>query len=196
MNKYLVVGLGNIGDEYNFTRHNIGFDCADVLAAKHNGTFSIDRLASKATIKIKNKAIIIIKPSTYMNLSGKAFKYWMDKENILVENTFTIVDDLALPLSTIRIKGSGRDAGHNGLKNIQETLGHDKYPKLRFGIGSEFSKGAQINFVLGKWKPEELDVVKKKIMLSVEAIESFVMQGLDKTMNQFNNQIIKSKYCC
>ena len=190
MNKYLVVGLGNIGDEYNFTRHNIGFDCADVLAAKHNGTFSIDRLASKATIKIKNKAIIIIKPSTYMNLSGKAFKYWMYKENILVENTFTIVDDLALPLSTIRIKGSGRDAGHNGLKNIQETLGHDKYPKLRFGIGSEFSKGAQINFVLGKWKPEELDVVKKKIMLSVEAIESFVMQGLDKTMNQFNNQLI------
>jgi len=190
MNKYLVVGLGNIGDEYNFTRHNIGFDCADVLAAKHNGTFSIDRLASKATIKIKNKAIIIIKPSTYMNLSGKAFKYWMDKENILVENTFTIVDDLALPLSTIRIKGSGRDAGHNGLKNIQETLGHDKYPKLRFGIGSEFSKGAQINFVLGKWKLEELDVVKKKIMLSVEAIESFVMQGLDKTMNQFNNQLI------
>ena len=190
MNKYLVVGLGNIGDEYNFTRHNIGFDCADVLAAQHNGTFSIDRLASKATIKIKNKAIIIIKPSTYMNLSGKAFKYWMDKENILVENTFTIVDDLALPLSTIRIKGSGRDAGHNGLKNIQETLGHDKYPKLRFGIGSEFSKGAQINFVLGKWKPEELDVVKKKIMLSVEAIESFVMQGLDKTMNQFNNQLI------
>ena len=190
MNKYLVVGLGNIGDEYNFTRHNIGFDCADVLAAKHNGTFSIDRLASKATIKIKNKAIIIIKPSTYMNLSGKAFKYWMDIENILVENTFTIVDDLALPLSTIRIKGSGRDAGHNGLKNIQETLGHDKYPKLRFGIGSEFSKGAQINFVLGKWKPEELDVVKKKIMLSVEAIESFVMQGLDKTMNQFNNQLI------
>jgi PTH1 family peptidyl-tRNA hydrolase len=189
MNKYLVVGLGNIGDEYNFTRHNIGFDCADVLAAKHNGTFSIDRLASKATIKIKNKAIIIIKPSTYMNLSGKAFKYWMDKENILVENTFTIVDDLALPLSTIRIKGSGRDAGHNGLKNIQETLGHDKYPKLRFGIGSEFSKGAQINFVLGKWKLEELDVVKKKIMLSVEAIESFVMQGLDKTMNQFNNQL-------
>ena len=146
-------------------------------------------MASKATIKIKNKAIIIIKPSTYMNLSGKAFKYWMDKENILVENTFTIVDDLALPLSTIRIKGSGRDAGHNGLKNIQETLGHDKYPKLRFGIGSEFSKGAQINFVLGKWKPEELDVVKKKIMLSVEAIESFVMQGLDKTMNQFNNQL-------
>ena len=190
MNKYLVVGLGNIGDEYNFTRHNIGFDCADVLAAKHNGRFSIDRLASKATIKIKNKAIIIIKPSTYMNLSGKAFKYWMDKENILVENTFTIVDDLALPLSTIRIKGSGRDAGHNGLKNIQETLGHDKYPKLRFGIGSEFRKGAQINFVLGKWKPEELDVVKKKIMLSVEAIESFVMQGLDKTMNQFNNQLI------
>ena len=190
MNKYLVVGLGNIGDEYNFTRHNIGFDCADVLAAKHNGRFSIDRLASKATIKIKNKAIIIIKPSTYMNLSGKAFKYWMDKENILVENTFTIVDDLALPLSTIRIKGSGRDAGHNGLKNIQETLGHDKYPKLRFGIGSEFSKGAQINFVLGKWKPEELDFVKKKIMLSVESIESFVMQGLDKTMNQFNNQLI------
>jgi peptidyl-tRNA hydrolase, PTH1 family len=189
MNKYLIIGLGNIGDEYNFTRHNIGFDCADVLAAKHNGVFALERLAYKATIKIKNKTIIIIKPTTYMNLSGKAMKYWMEKENIDLENTITVVDDLALPLQTIRIKGSGRDAGHNGLKNIQEMLGHDKYPKLRFGIGSEFSKGAQVNFVLGKWKPEELEMVKKKIMLSVEALECFVMQGLDKTMNMFNKNL-------
>jgi peptidyl-tRNA hydrolase, PTH1 family len=189
MNKYLIIGLGNIGAEYDFTRHNIGFDCADVLAAKHNGVFVLERLAYKTTIKIKNKIIIIIKPTTFMNLSGKAFKYWMDKENIPVENTMTVVDDLALPLNVLRIKGSGRDAGHNGLKDIQAMLGHDKYPKLRFGIGSEFSKGNQIDFVLGKWKPDELSMVKKKIIVSVEAIESFVMQGLDKTMNEFNKNI-------
>jgi peptidyl-tRNA hydrolase, PTH1 family len=181
-----VIGLGNIGAEYDFTRHNIGFDCVDVLAAKHNGIFCLERLAYKATIKIKNKTIIIIKPTTYMNLSGKAFKYWMDKESIPLENTFTVVDDLALPLHTLRIKGSGRDAGHNGLKDIQAMLGHDGYSKLRFGIGSEFSKGNQVNFVLGKWKAQELEMVKKKIMISVDAIESFVMQGLDKTMNEFN----------
>jgi PTH1 family peptidyl-tRNA hydrolase len=186
MSKYLVIGLGNIGETYNFTRHNIGFDIADVLVAKNNGVFTLDRHAYKAEIRIKNKIVVVIKPTTFMNLSGKAFQYWMQKEKILLENTFTIVDDLALPLDTIRIKSSGSDAGHNGLKDIQNMLGHTNYPKLRFGIGSEFAKGNQVNFVLGKWKQEELELVKKKILVSVDAIESFVLQGIDKTMNQFN----------
>jgi peptidyl-tRNA hydrolase, PTH1 family len=191
MNKYLVIGLGNIGEEYNYTRHNIGFDCADVLAAKHGGIFKLDRQAYIAQIKLKNKQVTIIKPTTYMNLSGKAFKYWMDKENIAIENTITVVDDLALPIETLRIKGRGTDAGHNGLKNIQEVLGTDAYPKLRFGIGSNFSKGAQVNFVLGRWTDTELPIVKAKLMLSVEAIESFVLAGLANTMNAFNNKQIK-----
>ena len=167
MSKFLLIGLGNIGVEYAHTRHNIGFDVLDAFVIKHGGFFKMDRLAEVAEVKWKGKTFICIKPTTFMNLSGKAFKYWMDKEKVVLENTLTIVDDLALPINKLRLRASGSDAGHNGLKNIQETLGHDKYPKLRFGIGSEFSKGAQINFVLGKWKPEELDVVKKKIMLSV-----------------------------
>jgi peptidyl-tRNA hydrolase, PTH1 family len=186
--KILIIGLGNIGAEYNFTRHNIGFDIADVLAIKHKGTFKLDRLAERAEIKIKNKTLIIIKPTTYMNLSGKAMQYWMQAEKIAVDNTLTLVDDLALPLDTIRIKGSGSDAGHNGLKNIAQLLGTTQYPKLRFGIGNEFSKGRQVDFVLGKWLQEELPIVKQKILLSVEAIESFALQGLAPTMNVFNNK--------
>jgi peptidyl-tRNA hydrolase, PTH1 family len=184
--KYLIVGLGNIGAAYDFTRHNIGFDIADVLVMKTGGSFTLDRHAHMATIKIKNKTLVVIKPTTFMNLSGKAFKYWMDKEKIPVEQTLTLVDDLALPLDTIRMRASGSDAGHNGLKDIQAVLGHDKFPKLRFGIGNEFPKGGQSDFVLGKWKPEELDQVKKKVMHSVSVIESFVLQGLDKTMNDAN----------
>jgi peptidyl-tRNA hydrolase, PTH1 family len=184
--KFLLVGLGNIGAEYNFTRHNIGFDIADVLALKYNGSFSLDKQAYKAEIKIKGKTLIIIKPTTYMNLSGKAFKYWLDKEKIELENTLTLVDDLALPLDTIRLKASGSDAGHNGLKDIAAVLGHDKYPKLRFGIGNDYPKGAQAHFVLGKWKEQELDIVKKKIFLSVEVIEKFVLEGISKAMNFAN----------
>jgi peptidyl-tRNA hydrolase, PTH1 family len=187
MSKFLIVGLGNIGVEYAHTRHNIGFDVADAFALKHGGMFKLDRLAEVAEVKWKGKIFVCIKPTTYMNLSGKAFKYWLDKEKIAVENTLTIVDDLALPLSKIRLRGSGSDAGHNGLKDIQLTLGTDKYPKLRFGIGNNFSKGQQVNFVLGKWSAEEKPIVLQKIEKSVEVIEQFASIGIDRAMNLVNN---------
>ncbi|MFM2387384.1 MAG: hypothetical protein RL660_2141 [Bacteroidota bacterium] len=189
-NKFLVCGLGNIGDEYNFTRHNIGFDVADVLAAKHGGSFSLQRHAYRAEIKIKNKVVVIIKPTTYMNLSGKAFKYWLDAEKIAVEQSMTVVDEIALPLDSIRIRPTGSDAGHNGLKDIAAALGHDKYPKLRFGIGNDYPKGQQVKHVLGKWRNDEIETVKAKIMLSVEAIEAFVLVDLATSMNTFNSKKI------
>lgn len=187
MNKFLIIGLGNIGDEYKHTRHNIGFDVLSAFVLKHNGFFKLDRLAEIAEVKWKGRTFICIKPTTYMNLSGKAFKYWMDREKIELANTLTIVDDLALPLSKLRLRGSGSDAGHNGLKDIQLTLGTDQYPKLRFGIGNEYPKGKQVDFVLGKWLPAEQPVVQQKIDKSVEIIESFATIGLEKTMNLANN---------
>ncbi|MBN8837236.1 MAG: aminoacyl-tRNA hydrolase [Sphingobacteriia bacterium] len=187
MNKYLIVGLGNIGDEYRHTRHNIGFDVVDAFALKHGGLFKSDRLAYVAEVKIKGRLFICIKPTTYMNLSGKAFKYWMDKEKVALENTLTIVDELAIPLSKIRLRPSGSDGGHNGLKDIQLTLGTDQYPKLRFGIGNNYPKGMQAQFVLGNWWNEELPVVHKKIEKCIEAIESFAFIGIEKTMNSVNN---------
>lgn len=187
MNKFLIIGLGNIGDEYKHTRHNIGFDVLSAFVLKHNGFFKLDRLAEIAEVKWKGRTFICIKPTTYMNLSGKAFKYWMDREKIELSNTLTIVDDLALPLSKLRLRGSGSDAGHNGLKDIQLTLGTDQYPKLRFGIGNEYPKGKQVDFVLGKWLPAEQPVVQQKIDKSVEIIESFATIGLEKTMNMANN---------
>lgn len=187
MNKFLIIGLGNIGEEYRHTRHNIGFDVLSAFVLKHNAFFKLDRLAEVAEVKWKGRIFICIKPTTYMNLSGKAFKYWMDKEKIELANTLTIVDDLALPLSKIRLRGSGSDAGHNGLKDIQLTLGTDQYPKLRFGIGNQYPKGRQVDFVLGRWLPEEQGVVQQKIDKSVEIIESFATIGLEKTMNTVNN---------
>ena len=187
MNKFLIIGLGNIGDEYKHTRHNIGFDVVTAFVLKHNAFFKLDRLAEVAEVKWKGRTFICIKPTTYMNLSGKAFKYWMDKEKIEIGNTLTIVDDLALPLSKLRLRGAGSDAGHNGLKDIQLTLGTDQYPKLRFGIGNQYPKGRQVDFVLGKWFPEEQPVVQEKINKSVEVIESFATIGLEKTMNTVNN---------
>lgn len=187
MNKFLIVGLGNIGDEYKHTRHNIGFDVVTAFVLKHNGLFKMDRLAEVAEVKWKGKIFICIKPTTYMNLSGKAFKYWLDKEKIDILNTLTIVDDLALPLSKLRLRGAGSDAGHNGLKDIQLTLGTDAYPKLRFGIGNQFPKGRQVDFVLGKWFPEEQPIVQQKIEKCAEAIESFASIGLEKTMSTINN---------
>ena len=191
MSKFLIIGLGNIGLEYMHTRHNIGFDVVDAFALKHGGLFKMDRLAEVAEVKWKGKTFMCVKPTTFMNLSGKAFKYWMDKEKISIENTLTIVDDLALPLSKIRLRGSGSDAGHNGLKDIQLTLGTDAYPKLRFGIGNDFQKGRQVDFVLGKWKPEEQKVVQLKIEKCIEVIESFAAIGLAKTMNTANAIDIK-----
>ena len=187
MSKFLIVGLGNIGTEYAHTRHNIGFDVVDSFVMKHGGTFKVDRLAEVAEVKWKGKIFICIKPTTYMNLSGKAFKYWMDKEKILLENTLTVVDEIALPLTKMRIRSSGSAAGHNGLRDIEQTLGTDKYSRLRFGIGNHFPKGMQVEFVLGKWFKEELPIVNKKIEVAVEAIESFAAIGIERTMNLYNN---------
>lgn len=186
MSKFLIIGLGNIGPEYAHTRHNIGFDVIDAFVIKQGGFFKSDRLADVAEVKWKGKTFICVKPNTFMNLSGKAFKYWMDKEKIDIENTLTIVDDLALPISKIRLRASGSDAGHNGLKDIQLTLGTDAYPKLRFGIGNDFKKGQQIDFVLGKWNTAEKKIVELKIEKSVEVIESFASIGLSRTMTMAN----------
>ena len=186
MSKFLIIGLGNIGPEYAHTRHNIGFDVLDAFVIKQGGFFKSDRLADVAEVKWKGKTFICVKPTTFMNLSGKAFKYWMDKEKIEIENTLTIVDDLALPISKIRLRASGSDAGHNGLKDIQLTLGTDAYPKLRFGIGNDFKKGQQIDFVLGKWNTGEKKIVELKIEKSVEVIESFASRGLSRTMTMAN----------
>jgi len=186
MSKFLIIGLGNIGPEYAHTRHNIGFDVLDAFVIKQGGFFKSDRLADVAEVKWKGKTFICVKPTTFMNLSGKAFKYWMDKEKIEIENTLTIVDDLALPISKIRLRASGSDAGHNGLKDIQLTLGTDAYPKLRFGIGNDFKKGQQIDFVLGKWNTGEKKIVELKIEKSVEVIESFASIGLSRTMTMAN----------
>lgn len=186
MSKFLIIGLGNIGPEYAHTRHNIGFDVLDAFVIKQGGFFKSDRLADVAEVKWKGKTFVCIKPTTFMNLSGKAFKYWMDKEKIEVENTLTIVDDLALPITKIRLRASGSDAGHNGLKDIQLTLGTDAYPKLRFGIGSDFKKGQQIDFVLGKWNTTEKKIVESKIEKCVEVIEAFASIGLSRTMTMAN----------
>lgn len=184
--KYLIVGLGNIGAEYDATRHNIGFDVADAFVIKHGGNFKVERLAAVAEVKWKGKIFVVIKPTTYMNLSGKAVKYWLDKEKIPVENMLVVVDEMALPIETLRLRGSGSHAGHNGLRNIQEVLGTAAYPRLRFGIGNNFPKGRQVEFVLGKWQTDELPYVKDKILKSVEVIESFATIGIERTMNAYN----------
>lgn len=187
MSKYLIVGLGNIGNEYSDTRHNIGFDVVHAFVSKHGGTFCAGRLAFVAEVKWKGKQFICICPTTFMNLSGKAFKYWIDKEKIPLENTLTVVDDLALPLQKLRLRGTGSPAGHNGLKDIQFTIGTDAYPKLRFGIGNNYPKGMQADFVLGKWQKDEIPLVRYKIEKAVDAIESFAAIGLERTMSAMNN---------
>lgn len=186
MSKYLIVGLGNIGSEYDGTRHNIGFDVVDALAKHWNQNFDVDRFASVAYNKFRGKQVVLIKPTTYMNLSGRAVKYWMDKEKITIENILVVLDDLALPLEKIRLRPSGSDAGHNGLKSIQESLASQQYPKLRFGIGNDFPKGRQVDFVLGKWSATEKPIVEHKIRSCVDIIESFITQGIERTMNQVN----------
>ena len=186
MSKFLIAGLGNIGAEYANTRHNAGFDIADAFVRKHESFFATERLVQAAQLKLKGKTVIVIKPTTYMNLSGKAVKYWLDKENISVEQLLVVLDDLALPLSRIRLRPSGSDAGHNGLKSIQEALGTDQYPRLRFGIGNAYPKGGQSDFVLGKWSEEELPLVHLKITKCVEIIESFIFMGITRTMNTVN----------
>ena len=186
--KFLIVGLGNVGNEYAHTRHNIGFDVVNAFVTKHGGTFRTDRLAFVADIKWKGKMFVCVCPSTFMNLSGKAVKYWMGKEKIAFENLLVVVDDLALPLNKLRIRPGGSDAGHNGLKSLQESLATADYPKLRFGIGNDFPKGMQSDFVLGKWTKEEEPLVRLKIDKSVEAIETFAAQGITAAMNGVNNK--------
>ncbi len=168
MGKYLIAGLGNIGAEYAGTRHNIGFEVADALAARHQQTFHLDRLAERVEIKWHGNLLVCIKPTTFMNLSGRAVKYWMDKEKIEADHILIVVDELALPLNRLRLRPGGSDAGHNGLSSIRESLGTDAYPRLRFGIGNDFPRGRQVEFVLGKWVETELPLVRIKIDKSVE----------------------------
>jgi peptidyl-tRNA hydrolase, PTH1 family len=190
MSKFLIVGLGNVGNEYAGTRHNIGFDVVHAFVAKHGGSFEVDRLAYLAELSWKGKQFVCICPTTYMNLSGRAFRYWLEKTKVPLENTLTIVDDLALPLEKLRLRGSGTHAGHNGLKDIEAIMGTDKYPKLRFGIGNHFAKGMQADYVLGKWRRDEEKLVKYKIEKSVEAVELFASLGLERTMNTINTLVL------
>lgn len=186
--KYLIIGLGNIGAEYENTRHNIGFKVVEAIAEAHGATFETDRYASVATVKIKGRSLVLIKPTTYMNLSGKAVNYWMQQEKISVENILVVVDDLALPFGKLRLKGKGSDAGHNGLKHIQAVLGHKNYPRLRFGIGDEFSKGRQIDYVLGEWSKDELLDLPERIDVCKDIITAFSTIGIGRTMSEFNNK--------
>ncbi|MFM7672326.1 MAG: aminoacyl-tRNA hydrolase [Bacteroidota bacterium] len=186
--KYLIVGLGNVGNEYAHTRHNIGFDVVNAFVQKHGGQFRTDRLAFVAEVKWKGKQYVCICPTTYMNLSGKAVKFWMEKEHISLEHILVIVDDLALPLDQLRLRSAGSDAGHNGLRSLQDCLSSMQYARLRFGIGNDFPKGMQADFVLSKWRKEEEPVVKVKIEASVGVIEQVFQQGIGLLMSQLNNQ--------
>lgn len=187
--KFLIVGLGNIGEEYQNTRHNIGFSILDALAGASNLVFDVNkRYGAVAEYKFKGRIFVLLKPSTYMNLSGNALRYWMQKENIPLDQVLVLVDDLALPLGTIRVRGKGGDAGHNGLKHIEQTLGTNAYARVRFGIGNEFGLGQQIDYVLGEWTPDELKVLPERIDRVIEIIKSFGTIGLARTMNQFNNK--------
>ena len=188
MDRYLIVGLGNIGAEYAGTRHNIGFDVVDQLALRHRSGFTSGRLADKALVMLKGKELTVIKPTTFVNLSGRAVKYWVDQKKIPFERILVVLDDLALPLSKLRLRASGSDAGHNGLKSIQDSLETVNYPRLRFGIGNDYSKGYQVDFVLGKWTTDEMKVVSLKIEHSIEAIESFVLTGIERTMTTVNKK--------
>ena len=186
--KYLIAGLGNIGAEYNETRHNIGFKVVDALAKAAGVAFETGRYGSVAELKYKGRTFILLKPSTYMNLSGKAVGYWLKTEKIPIENLFVVVDDIALPFGTLRIRGKGSDGGHNGLKNIAESLGHNNYARLRFGIGGDFPKGFQVDYVLGTWTKEEADALPERLDMAGEVIRSFATAGLERTMNAFNNK--------
>ena len=186
--KFLIVGLGNPGSEYINTRHNIGFKVLDALSDASNTSFKTERLGEIAQLRVKNKQLILLKPNTFMNLSGKAVNYWMQKEKIPLERLLVITDDISLPTGKLRLKGKGSDGGHNGLKSIQQVLSTPNYSRLRFGIGNDFFPGQQVGYVLGKWDNLELDVIDKKLDLAIKCVESFCLQGLSKTMNLYNNK--------
>ena len=186
--KYLIAGLGNIGKEYEHTRHNIGFDILDTIADSAKISFSDKRYAYVAEYKFKSRIFKLIKPTTYVNLSGKAVNYWLQKEKIPVSNLLVIVDDISLPFGQLRLKASGGDAGHNGLINIIETLGHNNFARLRFGTGDDFSEGQQVNYVLGKWPAKEQLLLPERIARSIEMILNFGTIGIALTMNNYNNK--------
>jgi peptidyl-tRNA hydrolase, PTH1 family len=188
MAKFLIVGLGNIGEEYLYTRHNIGFLVADAIAKKFEVSFKTERLAAITEFKHKSHVFILIKPTTYMNLSGKAVQYWMTKEKINSENIIVVTDDLALPFGTLRLKGKGSDGGHNGLKDIQTVLNTTNYSRLRFGIGNEFNKGSQVNYVLGKWDKEEESKLQERTEKAAEMCLAFGTIGLQLTMTNYNGK--------
>jgi PTH1 family peptidyl-tRNA hydrolase len=186
--KYLIVGLGNIGDEYRDTRHNIGFKILDAFAEASNISFTTERYGDIARCRLKNKQLVLLKPSTYMNLSGNAVRYWKDKEGIDINNILILVDDIALPFGAIRLKPKGSDAGHNGLKNIAQMLGTDAYPRLRFGLGDNYPKGCQIDFVLGNFTLDERQKLPTRLEVAVDAMKEFVLAGIQNAMCQFNNK--------
>jgi PTH1 family peptidyl-tRNA hydrolase len=188
MKKFLIVGLGNIGSEYANTRHNIGFKVLDYIAKQEGILFQTVKLGEVAELKIKGRTLLLLKPNTYMNLSGKAVKYWLEKENIEKENMLVITDDLNLAFGTIRIKTKGSDGGHNGLKNIQLLLNSTEYPRFRFGISDAFKKGQQVNYVLGEWDAEEKEKLKERLEMSSEIVKSFTLAGLNNTMNTYNGK--------
>lgn len=186
--KYLIVGLGNIGPEYQNTRHNIGFTILDAFAKASNVFFTDKRYGAVCEIKLKGHTLILLKPSTFVNRSGLAVRYWMEKEKIEVQNLLVIVDDISLPFGTLRLKPKGADAGHNGLKSIQETLGHNQYARLRIGIGNNYPRGKQVEYVLGQWTEEEAKALPKLVEQAIEIIKSFCLSGIESTMSQFNNK--------
>lgn len=188
MKKFLIVGLGNIGAEYVNTRHNIGFKIVDFLAKKHDASFETVKLGALAELKIKGRTILLLKPNTYMNLSGKAVHYWMEKEKITKENLLIITDDLNLEFGTIRIKPKGSDGGHNGLKSVQQLLNTSDYPRFRFGISDAFKKGKQVDYVLGEWDDEEKAKLPERYEMASQAIESFALSGLGNTMTSYNGK--------
>lgn len=188
MDKYLIVGLGNPGEEYSGTRHNTGYMILDALAKASNIVFDDRRYGFVAETSIKGRKLFLLKPTTYMNLSGNAVRYWMNKENISLEHLLVVVDDLSLPLGTLRLKGSGSNGGHNGLGNIQSVIGTQQYARLRVGIGSDFPKGMQVEWVLGRYDEEDMKILSPSIDTAVEIIKSFVLAGIDITMNQFNKK--------
>lgn len=188
MKKFLIVGLGNIGAEYVNTRHNIGFKVLDFLARKESLDFQTVKLGALAEYKIKGRTLLLLKPNTYMNLSGKALQYWMEKEKIAKENILVITDDLNLPFGTIRIKPKGSDGGHNGLKSIQQTLNSADYPRFRFGISDEFKKGKQVDYVLGEWDDTEKTKLPERLEVAIQAVQSFALAGLENTMTSYNGK--------
>jgi PTH1 family peptidyl-tRNA hydrolase len=186
--KYLIIGLGNIGSEYEHTRHNIGFDVIDRLSKELKGEFSLERHAFRSEVKFKGRKLILLKPTTYMNLSGKAVKYWMTTEKVAADHILVILDDLAIPLGKLRMKLKGGDGNHNGLTSIIESLGHSNFPRLRFGIGNDFRRGYQSDFVLGKWTSEEEVIIDERIDLAIEFVKGFVSIGAQRTMTSLNNK--------